>query len=262
LAPVVVADGFCPSCGTRAPIEAYLDVVRDRLGTLVIDDTQALGILGASPSARFPYGTGGGGSLRHAGVIDAAVIIVSSLAKAFGAPIAAIAGSARSIAAFVGRSDTRIHCSPPSAAALHAAARALALNASVGERLRGTLWGLVRRFRGLLEAAGLPVGQGLFPVQTIPFVPGINANALHRSLRSRGIATILQGDHHGLGNRVSFIITSRHRSEELEHAVATLATAMRAAPRTRRQQGVSHGRALEREYVIARGCDGRGGIAR
>jgi hypothetical protein len=60
---------------------------------LVIDDTQALGILGHSPGPHAPYGKGGGGSLQWAGIGGPDVLVVSSLAKGFGAPVAVLAGS-------------------------------------------------------------------------------------------------------------------------------------------------------------------------
>src|SRR5262249_31556442 len=44
--PFVVADGLCPGCGRVAPVEAYLEIARDMGGYLILDDTQALGILG------------------------------------------------------------------------------------------------------------------------------------------------------------------------------------------------------------------------
>ena len=43
-----LADGLCPGCGGAAPIADYLQIVRARGGLLILDDTQALGILGLS----------------------------------------------------------------------------------------------------------------------------------------------------------------------------------------------------------------------
>ena len=48
--PIVVTDGYCPSCGRPAPVRAYADLVRGTGGYLVLDDTQALGVLGAAPT--------------------------------------------------------------------------------------------------------------------------------------------------------------------------------------------------------------------
>jgi len=82
----------------------------------VIDDTQALGILGAWPGPGAPYGRGGAGSPAWCGVAGDDLARVCSLAKGFGAPLAVLAGSARVVARFEAEAATPVHCSPPSAA--------------------------------------------------------------------------------------------------------------------------------------------------
>ena len=59
---------------------------------LVLDDTQALGLLGARPSDT-PMADGGGGSLRWRGLSSPHVIVGGSLAKALGVPMAVLSGS-------------------------------------------------------------------------------------------------------------------------------------------------------------------------
>ena len=137
LRPIVVADGFCPSCGAPAPIRAYAELARRAGGYLVLDDTQALGILGEQPSDSNPYGTGGGGSLRWHGVFGPHIIVGSSLAKGFGVPLAALSGSRALIERFREHSETRIHCSPPSVAAIHAAHRRCGLTGAMARRCAG-----------------------------------------------------------------------------------------------------------------------------
>jgi 8-amino-7-oxononanoate synthase len=145
--PVVVSDGFCPGCGKHAPIAAYMDMVQPRGGRLVIDDTQALGIWGRHPNPFHPYGRNGGGSLRRAGISHRCIILINSLAKAFGAPLAMIAGSKNFFQRFRAESQTRVHCSPPSTAAVAAAIHALAVNAAHGDALRRRLSQLVFFFK-------------------------------------------------------------------------------------------------------------------
>ena len=91
-APVVACDGLCPRCGR---LRAACRLPRQSLpasGSVVIDDTQAVGLLGEDPTATPPYGSGGGGTPRHLGVSDPALFAVASFAKAFGAPVAALLG--------------------------------------------------------------------------------------------------------------------------------------------------------------------------
>ena len=125
---MVVTDGFCPACGVPAPLGRYLEAVRRYGGLLVLDDTQALGILGRRESRRGPYGTGGGGSLAFHSLAGDDIILVSSLAKAFGAPLAMLGAGSRLVSDFAADSATRVHCSPPSTAAIRAGARAVVLN--------------------------------------------------------------------------------------------------------------------------------------
>src|SRR5262245_15561931 len=66
--PVILTDGFCPLCGEPAPIASLLQTVERHGGQLVLDDTQAFGMLGEKPCAVTPFGRGGGGSLKWHGV--------------------------------------------------------------------------------------------------------------------------------------------------------------------------------------------------
>jgi uncharacterized protein len=110
---LVVADGFCPACGRRAPLADSLAAVRAWGGQLLIDDTQALGVRGEAPGPGAPYGRGGGGSLCWGGIGSPDVLVVSSLAKGFGAPLAALSGIDGAIQRFEERSETRLFSSPP-----------------------------------------------------------------------------------------------------------------------------------------------------
>ena len=189
--PVVVTDGVCAACGCVTPIASYHEAVRGEGGLLVLDDTQALGILGHSPGRVTPYGLGGGGSLRHQKIAAPDVLAVSSLAKGFGAPLAVLSGSRKMVRRFEAMSETRIHTSPPSAAAVHAAEHALRLNATEGDALRARLARRVQLFRYLLAEAGLAADGWMFPVQTLRLPPYMDAARLHQLLYADGISTVL-----------------------------------------------------------------------
>ncbi|WP_454624712.1 aminotransferase class I/II-fold pyridoxal phosphate-dependent enzyme [Bradyrhizobium cenepequi] len=213
--PIVVADGFCPICGGPAPVAEFLQYVAPHNGYVVLDDTQALGVLGKQ----------GGGSLRWQGVKSPNVIVGSSLAKGFGAPMAMLAGSAGLIRRFEAESDTRVHCSPPSIAALHAAEQALCINRGHGDRLRRYLVQLVHRFQAGLQAIGLSADGGLFPVQTLR-PAGIAAEVLRERLLRLGIRTIVVRRCREIGARVAFLITVLHRRLDIDRAVHAIGHAM------------------------------------
>jgi 8-amino-7-oxononanoate synthase len=223
LQPLVVADGFYPGCGGPAPIAACLEAARGYGGQLILDDTQALGIFGHSPGPGAPYGRGGGGSLRRRNVSGPDVLVVSSLAKGFGVPVAVLAGSEAMVRRFEASSQTRVHCSPPSAAVIHAAEHALALNEECGDNLRLRLAQLVRHFHSKLKEIDVSVKGGLFPVEALVPAPGLDAKTLYERLLQCGIRTVLHRGRNGHRPRISFLITVLHRQSDIDHAVDALA---------------------------------------
>jgi 8-amino-7-oxononanoate synthase len=220
--PVVVADGLCTATGRTVPLADYLKLVRERNGYLVVDDTQALGILGANPAPDAPYGRGGAGTPARRAVRVPELIIGSSLAKGFGAPLAVLAGSAEVIAKFEELSGTRVHSSPPSLAVISAAQRALVINERQGDRLRNRLANLVRHFRESLRQIGLDACGGLFPFQTLHAVPGVDPEPLQRRLLSLGVRAVLRSARHPPGAAVSFLITVLHTRADIDRCVEAL----------------------------------------
>jgi 8-amino-7-oxononanoate synthase len=229
LRPIIVSDGYCPSCGRVAPIPAYAEVARRSGGYLVLDDTQALGILGESPSRANPYGSGGGGSLRWHGTFGPHILVGSSLAKGFGVPLAVLSGSRELIDHFRERSEARIHCSPPSAAVIHAAHRALHENRRHGESLRQWLLKLVARLRQRLMQAGLtPAGSLSFPVQSFYSQPSRPVPLLLERLLRGGIRVVLTKGCRAFSPNLTFLVTAGHRVADIDIAgwVAARAAAL------------------------------------
>jgi 8-amino-7-oxononanoate synthase len=225
---IVVADGFCPGCGRAAPLAEYLECAERRDGVVVIDDTQALGIYGQAFAGR-PYGTGGGGSMRYASLNSGRIIVGASLAKAFGAPAAVLAGTTSTISNFERWSATRVHCSPTSLAAIAAVDSALRINAECGDELRLRLARLVARLRHGLRQLGLIAVPGLFPVQPLRLPEFVDAATLHHALQSRGVMTVLHSPGKGKEGRISFVVNIRHAFNQIDRALACLTELMTAA---------------------------------
>lgn len=220
--PVVVADGWCPRCGEAAPLAAYLAAARRHRGRLLIDDTQALGILGRQPTPAMPYGQGGGGTLCWLGLRGPDVAILASLAKGFGVPVAVLAGSRAFVRRFEERGETRVHSSPPSAAVIHAAAHALACNATQGAALRARLLRRVQQFRRLLAALGLAARGWFFPMQVLTAPHGLHAPRLYAALLDAGIRPVLLRDRAGSGAALAFVLTARHTDADLRRTAHAL----------------------------------------
>lgn len=219
--PVIVADGYFPGADSVPPLRAYAAIARESHGYLVFDDTQPFGLFGSAPTPSAPYGLGGGGSARWHGLRGDHVIVGASLAKGFGAPLAVLCGSAGLVRRFEARSETRVHSSPPSVAAIRAGLLAVRRNAGQGEELRARLWQRVCQWRRGMARRGIACRGGSFPVQTPVLARHVGGARLHRDLAGAGVAAVPQR----LGGRrmVSFLITAGHTEAQIDHALAVLA---------------------------------------
>jgi 8-amino-7-oxononanoate synthase len=227
--PVVLVDGLCPACGGPAPLRDLLAVVRRHDGLLVIDDTQAvgiLGILGVRGGAVRAWGQGGGGSLRFHGLTGAPdVLVIASLAKALGVPAASVSGSAAAIAEYEARSGARVHCSPVSSADVRALEHALAVNHQDGETLRRRAADAVRRWRGALGGLRVTADGGSLPMQALPPLRRRDAARLHRRLARAGVLAVPQSWAGGAEGRLVFLLGARTTAGDIDAAAAALARA-------------------------------------
>ena len=251
--PIVVCDGFCPGCGKPAPLQSYLTIVRRFGGYLLVDDTQALGIWGRNPDTTRPYGSGGGGTLQWQQTFGPELLVVSSLAKGFGTPVAMLGGDSSLIHRFDKNSETRMHCSPPSFAVIHAAEHALDYNRKEGNVLRQRLADNVRIFRDSLAAYGLKASGGIFPVQNLEQISGIRADVLYQKLRKQDIQTVL---HHPRKNHpasISVILTAGHSPDDVQQAVDGIFKATRENRRNVEGYHGNYASARKRAAILSAG---------
>ena len=209
--PLVLADGYVPGSEQALPLAAYAALAAQGGGYLLLDDTQVLGVSGPQ----------GGGSARLHGLRGGwdgqggQLIVGASLAKGFGVPLAVLAGSASVLRRFAAHSQTRVHASPPSAAVLAAARRALALNARQGDALRASLAARVAQWRAGMAAAGIACRGGGFPVQRLP-----GCARLQQGLRAAGVLALAQAG--GQAGTLTFLLRADHTPGQLEQAMGLL----------------------------------------
>ncbi|WP_052732963.1 aminotransferase class I/II-fold pyridoxal phosphate-dependent enzyme [Hymenobacter terrenus] len=225
--PWLVTDGWHPGRGP-APLACYCELLALHPGAvLLLDDTQAFGVLGRQPSTRHPLGQGGGGSLPWAGlnnkVMAPEVLSIISLAKGLGVPVAVLAGRAARLAQFRRRSETRVHTSPVSAWHAWAAAAALRHDARHGEAARARLGLRIAQFRRELARAGLRPQGGSFPVQKLVVARTTAALGLHQQLRQAGLETLLLAGEVRPGvPEIAFCLRADHSTADISRATAAL----------------------------------------
>lgn len=212
--PVILADGYTPGDETPPPLAEYADIAETHGGLLLLDDTQALGIAGVD----------GGGSVAAHGLGGAPVLVGASLAKGFGAPLAVLAGPRRLLGGFMAASATRVHCSPPSVAAIAAGSCALQANQRAGRILRKRLRERIVQLRQEMAARGLACRGGEFPVQRVLLPPSCDGLALRRELSLAGVEVLLQG---GRARQVlTLLLRADHSAQDVAFAAHSIGKLM------------------------------------
>ena len=212
--PVLLSDGYTPGDAGAPPLAHYAAIADACGGLLVLDDTQALGILGAD----------GGGSVAAHGLGGAPVLAAASLAKGFGAPLAVLAGPRKMLGGFLAASATRVHCSPPSVAAIAAGRSALQVNRRAGRALRERLRARIAQLQALLAARGLACAGGRFPVQRIVLPPGCDGPALRHELALAGVEVLLQGSR--ARQVLTMLLRADHSAQQVAHAARSIGQLM------------------------------------
>ena len=228
---VVVTDGWCVSCSRPAPLAALGSISRRCNGTLVVDDSQAIGVLGAAPRRRHPLGEGGGGTFRWLGVPPRSAVLVASLAKAYGAPLTVTTGPAPLIDTLRG-AGSRWHSSPPTAADF-AAARAAVHDEAGNRRRRSHLAVLVLRLREGLRRLGLGVLGWPFPLVSVALRGADAAGAMYETLLGCGVRALPLHRRCREGAALAFALTARHTPADVDAVLdITWAACKRRTPVT------------------------------
>ena len=225
--PWLVTDGWHPGWGP-APLAQFAALLAPYPGAvLLLDDTQAFGVLGARLGPANRLGQGGGGSLPWAAIDPRngpEILVITSLAKGLGVPVAVLAGRAARLRQFRRCSETRVHTSPVSAWHTWAAAAALHHDAHHGEAARQRLGRRIAQFRQALGQAGVRPRGGLFPVQKLVLARTTAALSLHQQLRQAGIETVLLAGEQRPGvPEIAFCLRADHSAADINQATTALA---------------------------------------
>jgi 8-amino-7-oxononanoate synthase len=227
----IVCDGVYPATGEIAPLRVLLNVARRFDARVYVDDAHGFGVLGQNPEPAYPYGRGGGGAARFLDVSPGRLVQVSSLSKAFGAPLAVVAGPSGFVRRLRAEAGAMIHSSPPAIPTLAAAAVALVVNGREGDERRRHLARMVCHLRDGLARVDVPIATpGLFPIQSLHFASPRATFEVATHLRKHGIwcvADFAAIDNPG-GGAIRFVLSAAHSlamiDEALERIVASLAS--------------------------------------
>lgn len=188
----------------------------------MVDDTQALGVLGSpvvdtTATRALPFGSKGTGTLAFLGVPTDAAVVVGSLGKAFGIPMAFAAGPEKWIR-HTRASGPLLRASSQVPLGLVRAARyALTWNSNLGDTARRQLTRAVEQFSSLPRIQGAPHS----PVQRLVLPRLRQAHALWQELLDRGIWSLLERDGR-TGGALTFLLTAAHEGPAIARCRAKL----------------------------------------
>lgn len=226
---VIVCDGFYAAEGHPAHLRAFDRLARQFETAVYVDDTHGIGVLGGIPSRMLPYGRGGGGTLPHLAISSGHMVNVGSLAKAFGIPLAFVAGPAKFVQYMRATAGTMSHCSPPALPVLAAALAALQVHDFEGEERRQRLLQRIRQFRQNLSHTGICMsGSPLSPMQSLYFSSPRTAVMIGNSLQQAGIWHILQFNprERPAGVVLRFILTALHHEVDVDRLTTVIHAAL------------------------------------
>jgi 8-amino-7-oxononanoate synthase len=225
LRPIIVSDGWCTQCGQALPLVKYTRWLAPFKGLLIIDDTQAIGVIGQKSQKKPLYGTGGGGVLPWLNLDYENVLAGSSLAKGFGIPIAVLSGKSSWIQTIRQASFTRMHCSPPTMAQLVTARKVLENNVTEGEVRRHQLHQRIAQFQQYFRMLQPDRSENLFPVQHLRLSKKGAPERWHHYLKRQGIRTLLTSAH-DQETVLTFLLRADHPAEHIKQLAITLNVAL------------------------------------
>ena len=209
---MVWTDGIFSMEGSIAPLPDLLQICRDHDAILVVDDSHATGVLGAT----------GRGTAEHFGVLGEVDIITSTLGKAIGGAAGGfVAGSAALCDYLTQRSRPQLFSNalPPTvAASALAAVEFIEAKPSRVQMLRDNSW----YFRERIIEAGFKPLAGETPI--IPIIVGETSAAMQMSdllldegvfVTGFGFPVVPQGQ-----ARVRCQISAAHTTGDLDEAIA------------------------------------------
>lgn len=217
---LIVTDGLFSMDGDVAPLADLASLAERYEASVFVDDAHGTGIMGQN----------GRGTLEHCGVESRFPYHMGTLSKALGASGAYVVGSQTFVSYLINtcRSFTYTTAPPPAAAA--AATAALGVMQREPER-RERLWQNRRHLADGLKALGFSLTASASPILPIIIGNAERAMNLSKELLARDVyaPAIRPPTVPAATSRIRMTVTADHTPALIDHALAALEIAARAA---------------------------------
>jgi len=211
--PLVLTDGVVGGTGRLAPLQAYWELVGPLGGTLLVDDSHGLGVVGP----------GGQGSPAQAGLPSDACIQTGTFAKAFGAFGGLVAGPADLAGKVAARSRAFVGATPIPPPLAAAALRSIGLLREHPEWITGLQARMVE-VRRRLGALGFPMADSTAPMVSVTHHDQARNQRLCAILLDAGIyPSLINYPGCPPGGHFRFAFSSVHTDPEVELLIQSIA---------------------------------------
>jgi 7-keto-8-aminopelargonate synthetase-like enzyme len=222
---IITTNGVYSMSGNIPDLRAYAEIAERYDATLYVDDAHGIGVLGADPSDRLPYGHGGGGVVQHLGLTYDNIVYIGGLSKAFSSMAAFVTYRNDAERSRIETASTMLFSGPIPVASLASALAGLRINELEGDQLRMRIWRLTTRLITGARELGFVIDNDTdFPCVT-PIVGNIDNTARachvlwdHGVLITPAVFPAMPLERGGL--RVS--ITSSNTDSEVEQLLTAL----------------------------------------
>jgi glycine C-acetyltransferase len=217
---LIATDGVFSMDGTIANLSAICDLADKYRALVMVDDSHAVGFIGAS----------GRGTAEHCGVAGRIDIITGTFGKALGGASGGYTSGRRSIIAWL-RQRSRPYLFSNSLAPMIAATTLRVLELlSQSDQLRKRLLFNTARWRAGLSKAGFTVVPGSHPIVPVMLGDAVLAERMSAALLDEGIYVIgFSYPVVPMGKaRIRTQISAAHTDTQIDHALAAFAKVGRA----------------------------------
>jgi len=209
---MVATDGVFSMDGDVARLGDICALAERYDALVLVDDSHATGVLGRN----------GRGSAEHCGVEGRVDLFTGTLGKALGGGLGGYVAAPREMVEYL-RQRSRPYLFSNTIPPVVAGAALAALDLiAAGAELRERLWGLTRRFRSGIAAAGYEIRPGEHPIVPIMLYDAALAQQMARDLLAEGIYVIgfsfpvVPKDQ----ARIRVQISAAHEPEQIDRAIA------------------------------------------
>lgn len=162
---LIVTDGVYSMTGEYANLPALDALAKKYNALLYVDDAHGFGVVGERPSAEFPYGHRGNGSVKYYGLDYDNIVYVGCFSKAYGSYGAFIAGNKTIQEFLLSQATPHDLGGHGSASAMAAVITGFKINRERGDIIRKQLYELTLQTKTALSTMGFKLqGNTDFPI--------------------------------------------------------------------------------------------------